>query len=385
MEIAIIGVGHTEFGELWGRSLLDLMAQAQLEALADAQISPEQIDEIIVSNMCAPLLLGQTHLGALAADVLNSAAPSSTVEAACASGAFGVRSGIKAILSGMTEVVMVVGVEKLMDTSVEQAATSFMSASVRDVEHAKGATFPGLFALISRMYLEKYKISRQQLAQVSIKNHRHGKKNKLAHFQREITLDDFASAPLIADPLTLLDCSPISDGAACLILSTVDFARKLGRPYVSIIACEAAMDKVNIADRASLVELRATTLAAEKAFAAAKLERKDINFLEVHDAFAPAELMVLESLGFFAPGKAARATVEGITSSTGSLPVNVSGGLKAKGHPVGATGVGQIVEIVKQMRGIAGESQLKKTEYALAHNMGGIGTSVIVTILAQRN
>lgn len=385
MEIAVIGVGHTEFGELWSRSLLDLMAQAQLEALQDAQLAPEQIDEIFVANMCAPQLLGQAHLGALAADILGVQCPAFSIEAACASGAFAVRAAISSILSGQVTVAMVTGAEKLMDTSVEQVATSFMSASARDVEQAKGATFPGLFAVIARMYLEKYHITREQLAQVSIKNHRHGKKNSLAHFQREIAIEDFASAPMIADPLTLLDCSPVSDGAATVILSSVDYAKKLGRPYVSIIACEAAVDCVNIADRVVPTDLHATTRAAQKAFAAANLKPTDIDVVEVHDAFSPAELMALEALGFFQPGRAAAATVEGITASSGSLPVNVSGGLKAKGHPVGATGVSQIVELTKQLRGDAGQRQLKKATYGLAHNMGGIGTSVVVSILAQRS
>lgn len=385
MEVAVIGVGHTEFGELWSKSLLDLIAQAQLEALSDAGLEPAQIEEIFVANMCGPLLLGQAHLGALAADVLGVQCPAFAIEAACASGAFAVRAGIGAILSGQASVVMVTGAEKLMDTSIEQVATSFMGASVRDVEHGKGATFPGLFAMVARVYLEKYGITREQLAQVSIKNHLHGKKNPLAHLQKEICLEDFAVAPMIADPLTLLDCSPISDGAACIILSSVEYAKKLGCSYASIIASEAAVDCVNIAERASMIELHATRLAANKAFAQAQLKRTDIDLVEVHDAFSPAELMALESLDFFKPGEAVHATVSGATSSTGSLPVNVSGGLKAKGHPVGATGVGQIVEIVKQMRGIAGDRQLRKARYGLAHNMGGIGTSVVVTILAQRS
>lgn len=385
MEIAVIGVGHTEFGELWSHSLLDLMAQAQLQALSDAQLAPEQIEEIIVANMCAPQLLGQAHLGAVAADILGIQCPAFSIEAACASGAFALRAGMRTVLSGQAQVVMITGAEKLMDNSIEQVATSFMSASMRDVEHVKGATFPGLFAMIARLYLEKHKISREQLAQVSIKNHRHGKKNPLAHFQREITMDDFAAAPMIADPLTLLDCSPVSDGAACVILSSVDFAKKLNKPYVTIIACEAAIDKVNIADRVSTMDLLATKIAADKAFTAAKITRNDIDVVEVHDAFSPAELMGLESLGFFKPGQAAAATVEGVTSSTGSLPVNLSGGLKAKGHPVGATGISQIVELTKQLRGDVGERQLKKANYGLAHNMGGIGTSVVVTILAQRS
>ena len=165
----------------------------------------------------------------------------------------------------------------------------------------------------------------------------------------------------------------------------MEFAKSLGRPYVSIIACEAAVDCVNIADRASLIDRKATTLAADKAFARANQKHSDIDVLEVHDAFSPAELMVLESLGFFKPGQAAGATMDGVTTTTGSLPVNLSGGLKAKGHPVGATGIAQIVELTKQLRGQAFGRQLKDPRYALAHNMGGIGTSVVVTILAQRS
>lgn len=383
MEIAVVGVGHTEFGELWSRSLLDLMAQAQLEALQDAGIEPSQIDEIFVANMSASQLSGQSHLGALAVDHLNISCPAATVEAACASGAFALRAGVNAILSGRSNVVMVLGAEKLMDSSVEHVTTSFMGASNREVEHNKGATFPSLFAMIARLYLKKYGISREQLAQVSIKNHKHGKLNSLAHFQREISLHDFELSPMIAEPLTLLDCSPVSDGAACVILTSVDFAKKLGRPYASIIACEAATDRVNIADRCNFTELLATKIAAEKAFTAANIKKTSIDFIELHDAFSPAEFMALEAMGFFEQGKAACATQDGVTFFDGKLPVNVSGGLKAKGHPVGATGVSQIVELTKQLRGECGKRQLKNPRYGLAHNMGGIGTSVVVTIMAQ--
>lgn len=385
MEIAVIGVGHTEFGELWTEGLADLIAKAQFEALVDAGIEASQIDEIFAANMCAPQLLGQSHIGALAADILGVQCPGSTVEAACASGSFAIRSGVRAILSGQARIVMVVGAEKLMDTSIEQVATSFMAASERDVEHNKGATFPTLFGLVARLYLQKYGITREQLSHVSIKNHRHGKNNPLAHFQREITQHDFATAPMIADPLTLLDCSPISDGAACVILSSVEFAKTLHKPYVSIIASEAALDCVNIAQRGSCIEFKAIANAAEKAFDCAKIRREDIDVIEVHDAFSPAELMSLESLGFFKPGQAISATIDGTTSFGGSLPVNLSGGLKAKGHPVGATGVGQVVELTKQLRGEAHGRQVTNPRYALAHNMGGIATSVVVTILAQRS
>ncbi len=384
MEIAVIGVGHTEFGELWSKSLLDLMAAAQLEALADAGLEPGRIDEIFVGNMCAPMLLGQAHLGAIAADIMGINVPGTAVEAACASGAFAIRAGIASLLSGQSSIVMVVGVEKLMDTSIEQVATTFMGASIRDIEHDKGGTFPSIFALITRLYMQAHGITREQLAQISIKNHAHGKKNSLAHLQREITLDDFALAPMVADPLTLLDCSPVSDGAAVVILAKPEVAKKLGKPYIAILASEAVTDCVSIAERTSLITLKATQHAGERALNKAGLTRQDIDFIELHDAFSTAELMILEDLGFFKPGHAVGATMEGVTASFGSLPVNVSGGLKSKGHPVGATGVAQVVEIVKQLRGTAGERQLKNIEVGLAQNMGGVGTSVVVTILAQR-
>ena len=226
MKIAVIGAACTKFGELWDKSLQDLLAESQLKAIEDAQILPSQIDAIFTGNMCAGIFSGQLHLGGMAAEILNLNVPSSTIEGACASGGLAIRAGIASIESGQAEVVLVNGVEKMTDLDSNQTSTGLMGAGSEEHEHFFGATFPGLNALITRAYMHEFGLTRNQLACVSVKNHKHGNLNPLAHFQKEITIQDVVNSQIVADPLTVFDCPPITDGAVSLILCTPEFTKK---------------------------------------------------------------------------------------------------------------------------------------------------------------
>ncbi|MBX9831041.1 thiolase domain-containing protein [Candidatus Babeliales bacterium] len=382
MKVAVIGIGQTKFGELWHQSLSDLLAHSQLAALSDAGIKPHHINALVVGNMSGESAAGQLHLGSLAAHTLNLNVPSVRVEGACASGSLALQQGMALIQAGKAEVVLVSGVEKLTDVDAGVLATSMIGASLQEADHFVGLTFPSLFALITRLYFNEHGITRTDLAHVSVKNHRHGALNPNAHFTKEITLETALNAPMVADPLGLFDCAPITDGAASLMLSTPEFAQQQGIKPVFIVGSGVATDSLMFGERAMLTSFAATKLAAQRAYEQAGLGPRDINLVEVHDAFTMAELMALEDLGFFQLGQAASATAQGVTALGGRLPVNMSGGLKAQGHPVGATGLAQVIELVRQLRGVAGKRQVANVRTGLAHNMGGIGSTVVVHILA---
>ncbi|MFH1832246.1 MAG: thiolase domain-containing protein [bacterium] len=382
-QVVVIGTGHTKFGELWDKSIQDLLFESQNEALESAGIRATDVDEIVVGNMSSEVLSGQSFLGAVAADVLGVSVPSYQVNAACASGGVALRAGVMAIESGRAQVVLISGVEKMTDIQSDRVSAAMMSAGHAETEAFVGATIPGLFALITRAYMNKFDITRRDLAQVSVKNHAHGLLNTLAHLRKKISIEDVLDSPIIADPLTLLDCSPISDGAASLVLCSLEYAQKLGKPYVSVLASAMATDCLSLAGRSDITTFKATVQAAQVAYKMAGITVKDIDVLEVHDAFSSAEFMALEDLGFFAPGTAAQATIAGVTSFTGKLSVNISGGLKAKGHPVGATGVAQAVEIVRQLFGQCGQRQVPGAKLGLTHNVGGLGTTVVVHIFKK--
>ena len=387
MKISVLGVGCTKFAELWDKGLHDLIAQAQFEALDDAAISPAQIDAIFVGNMLAQQFNGQAHLGAIAAQQLGINVPSVRVENACASGSSALVCGVQAVLSGGADVVMVIGVEKMSDVAISQATSALMGAGDYQSEHFAGATFPGLFAMVTRLYMQKYKLTSQKLSQelaaVSIKNHNNAVLNPLAQFNKKITLEDYLKSPVVADPLRLLDCAPISDGAAAIIISSYDFAKKYKKNGINVIASAQATDTLDLASREEITSFKATKIAGEKAFEMAGITHRDINVAEVHDAFSMAEIIALEDLGFFEKGKAGFETAMGRTQINGDLPVNISGGLKAKGHPVGASGISQVTEVVNQLLGRCGQRQVKNARYGLTHNIGGIGTTAVVHIFER--
>jgi acetyl-CoA C-acetyltransferase len=380
-DVAIIGIGMTDFGELWNDSLRDLFVKAALEAMDDAGV--DHIDGLVAGCMSPGLFSGQEHIGSLLADYLGQApVPGVRVESACASGGMALRTGIAYVASGMHDIVLCGGVEKMTDVSGAQATYALATAADQDYEAFHGATFPGLYALIATAHMHKYGTKREDLAQVAVKNHDNGLLNPHAQYRMKITVDQVINSVKVADPLNILDCSPITDGAAAVIIAPLEMARKLKKkPLVKIAASAHATDTIALHQREDLTWLESTAVAAAKAYKQAGVRPSDIDFAEVHDCFTIAEICVLEALGVVKKGQGGKATRDGLTARDGKFPVNPSGGLKSKGHPVGATGIAQIHEIVTQLRGDAGKRQLKGVKRGLAQNMGGSGGSAVVHIL----
>lgn len=399
MKVTVLGTGMTQFGELWEKSLTDLAHQACQEALKDAQLSIKDIDALFVANMLAGQLDNQVHLGALIAQELNFSGPSFRIEAACASGGLAVREAILSLLSSEYQKVLVLGVEKMTDYSTTQISEALMSAASEE-EKLAGLTFPSLFALIAKAYMEKYQISEKKLASVSVKNHYHAQFNQKAQFPFPITLNQVLQSPAVAEPLKLLDCSPISDGAAAVILANSESTpeveelprQRRGKGHlggenqgsqVYIIASAQATDSLDLSQRSDLTQLLSVKKAAQKAYQMAKIKPEEIDLVEVHDCFTIAEIMALEALGFYPKGQGSKGAAKKETYLQGKLPVNTSGGLKACGHPVGATGVKQIVEITQQLKGKAGQRQVKDAQIGLTQNIGGTGATAVVHILTN--
>ncbi len=375
MNISIAGAATTKFGELWAVSPRIMMSNAVDEALDGSGVERSDIGAVFVANMLSGMLGGQEHLGSFVAEELGIHAATMKVEGACASGGLAVHAGVLAIASGLYDTVLVVGVEKMTDHKPEEIARALMGAG-SDTEREAGATFPGLYALLTQAHMASYGTTREQLAAVAVKNHYHASLNGHAQFPFPISVEKVLKSPLIAEPLRLLDCSPVSDGAAAVILQRQE------SQTVHIIASAVANDTLGLAQRESLTELQATKEAAKKAFAMAGLGPKEIDVAEVHDCFTIAEILAMEDIGFFAKGAAGPETQKGKTTLGGAGPiVNTSGGLKACGHPVGATGVKQVVEIYQQLKGRAGKKQVPNAGVGLTHNVGGSGATAVVHIL----
>jgi acetyl-CoA C-acetyltransferase len=385
-EVAIVGIGCTKFGELWDKSFRDLFIEAGLMALEDAGVGGAQVEALYGGNMSSGIFVEQEHVGALIADytgLTTNSVPSTRVEAACASGGLALRSGVVAVASGYHDIVVSAGIEKMTDVGAEKAMDALAAAADREWEAAVGATFPGLYAMMARAHMHELGTTREQLAQVAVKNHYHGSMNPRAQFRNRITIDTVISSPLVADPLRLFDCSPITDGAAAVVLAPAARAKEFTDTPIYVKAATQTSDTISLHDRRSLTSIDATTVAADRAFKMAKLQRSNIDVAEVHDCFTIAEIMAIEDLGFFEKGMGGPATIDRETAIGGKIPVNTSGGLKACGHPVGATGIKQAVEIVEQLRGDAGKRQVDGAEIGLTHNVGGTGGTVVVHILAR--
>ncbi|MDI6866763.1 thiolase domain-containing protein [Methanoculleus sp.] len=382
-DVAVIGIGCTEFGEHWSASFRELFVTAGVLALQDAGVAGEELDALYVGNMSAGRFVEQEHIGALIADYAGLASnhiPSTRVEAACASGGLAFRQAVIAVASGMEDIVVAAGVEKMTDVGTGASVDMLASAADREWEGFAGATFPGLYAMIANDYMHRYPLTREQLAQVAVKNHENGARNPIAQFRNRITIDTVLNSSLVADPLRLFDCSPITDGAAAVVVVPLERAREFTDSPVRVLASAQASDTIALHDRRDISTLDATVAAGKRALDQAGLEHKDIDLLEVHDCFTIAEICAIEDLGFCRKGEAGRLTEEGVTALDGDLPVNTSGGLKACGHPVGATGIKQVCEIVAQLRGEAGSRQVD-AEIGMAHNVGGTGATVVVHIL----
>jgi acetyl-CoA C-acetyltransferase len=385
MKVKIIGIGMTKFGEHWQKSLVDLAEEAGMKAVQNAGLNLKNLDAIFVGNMLSASVTGQEHLGALVAERLNLKIPAIRIEGACASGAMAINQACLAIASGHYQKVLVIGVEKMTDLSTAAVNQALMGASAEAEEGINGFTFASLYALMARAYMEKYGLKEEELAQVSVKNHAHASLNPLAQFPFKVSLKQVLESPMVADPLKVLDCSPITDGAAAIVLSRRPLTVDHRQISVSIIGSSLVSDTLSLSARKEIIEQEATIKAVHEALQMAGIKLKEIDLAEVHDCFTIAEIIGLESLGFFKKGEAGRATTKGMTRYNGVLPVNTSGGLKACGHPVGATGVKQIVEIVLQLRGQAGKRQVKNARIGLAQNIGGSGSTAVVHILKREN
>ena len=379
--VAIIGAAMTKFGELWERGFRDLVVEAGIKALENANVHGADLQAGYIGTMASGRLVGQEHIGALIADYMGlNPLPITRVEGACASGALALRQGYMDVASGMHDIVVVGGVEKMTDLDIAQVSDILGGAGDQEWELFLGATFPGLYALMARRHMYEYGTTEEMLAAAAVKNHKHGAKNKFAQYQKEISMEEVLNSKRIADPLKVFDCSPITDGAAAVVLAPLDIAKKYTEKPVEIVTTAQASDAIALHNRKTLTGLRATQVAAKKAFERAQLKPSDIQVAEVHDCFTIAEIMAIEDLGFFPKGQGGPATLEGKTGFGGDVVVNTSGGLKSCGHPVGATGVKQAVEITWQLRGEATGRQVKDAEIGLTHNVGGSGATAVVNI-----
>jgi acetyl-CoA C-acetyltransferase len=377
--VQIIGYHTTRFGEWWEESLLSLINQTYTGILEQTQLDKKQIDAVFFSNMLAGILENNLHLTAKLAELLGNNIPIFRTEAACASGGVAFFLACNYLKANPNKTVLVIGAEKMTDFSPEQTTTALISAASGEEQEA-GLSFPGLYAMLAQVYLQKYQATEEDLAYIAYKNHYHGSLNDKAHFQNKVSLSTILNSAYIAYPLKVFDCAPISDGACALLLTNKKNNYQL--PAVRVLASEVATDTISLTKRQRLDEIKATKIAAEKAFKTALLLRKDIQLAEVHDCFTIAEILALEDLGFWPKGQGGKKARELSTLiGRGELVVNTSGGLKAGGHPVGATGIKQLGEIYLQLTHQAQKRQLKKISYGLAHNVGGSGGTAVVTIL----
>jgi len=371
-KVAIIGVGITKFGELWWSSFREIFIEAGIQALEDAGISGRDIEAMYIGNMSAGQFIRQEHVACLIADQAGlNPIPCTRVEAACASGGLALRQAIIDVASGMHNIVIAAGVEKMSDVLTEEAVGALASASDQEWEAFVGATFPALYALMARRHMYEFGTTEEQMAMVAVKNHDFANKNPVAQYRSRITVEDVLKSPPVCTPLKLLDCSPISDGAACVVLAPADDAKKYTDTPILVAGSGHATDTLALHSRKSLTRLDATVEAARRAYEMAHISPSQVQVAEVHDCFTIAEIMAIEDLGFCKKGEGGKMTEEGQTNLGGRIVVNPSGGLKGKGHPVGATGIAQAVEIVLQLRGEAGKRQVEGAEIGLTHNVGG--------------
>ncbi|NJE43422.1 thiolase domain-containing protein [Thermococcus sp. GR6] len=380
----IIGAGMTPVGEHWKLALRDLAVEAILKAMEDAGI--DSVDSLYVANMISGPLVEQENLGALIADWAGLGnIPAVKIEAACASGGAAVQEGVKAVLSGLEDVVVVVGVEKMTDAWPSDTTRYLAYAADAEWELFHGASFVALNALIMRYYMKTYGYTEEDLALFAVNAHANGAKNPYAMFKKPIKVETVLKSPYVADPLKLFDASPVCDGAAALIITTPEKAKELGVPkekWVEVAGIGRAIDTINLANREDLLDLKAARVAAQRAYKMAGVEPKDIDFFEVHDAFTVMAALSLEALGAAERGKGAQLAKEGQIAIDADYPIQTMGGLKARGHPVGATGVYQTVEAVLQLRGEA-PTQVPDAEIGLTQNIGGTGSNITVNILRR--
>ncbi len=380
--VAVIGIGKTAFGAFPDRDLRSLAVEAGEKCMADAGVSPSKVEAFYLGNFAGPSFVGQNHLAPYIAGAMGiSGVPATRFEAACASSGSAFFHAVSAVGAGLYDLVLVGGVEKMTSQPTPKVTEILAGAGDMCGEGRAGATFPALFAMIARRHMYQYGTTREQMAAVAVKNHLNGSKNPLAHMRKVITIEQALAGKPIAEPLTVYDCSLISDGAAAVLIAPLERAAEFVGKAVKILGIAQTSDHVALDEKDDITTFRAVQAAGEKAYKMAHLTPQDIQFAEIHDCFTIAEIIATEDLGFVKKGDGGPYAVQGCTALTGPRPVNTSGGLKAKGHPVGATGVGQICDVAMQIRGDAGERQIAKHSIGLAQNLGGSGATAVVTIL----
>ena len=380
--VAVIGVGITKFGK-HDRTSGELFAEAAGDAIRDADVAPSAIQALYYGNVTGGEGEKQLHMGPLAATLLGiPTVPTTRFENACATSHAAFRHAVMEIAAGISDVVMVGGAERVLNIPTDAATEYFAYCSDASWEQTVGLTFPGVFALVARAHMDKHGTTEEQMAHVAVKNHRHGALNPKAQFRKEITVDMVLNSAYVADPLKLLDCCPFTDGGAAVVLAAEEVARRRPRS-VWVLASEAASDTMFIHEKRDLSRVMATERAAAAAYRQAGKTPADVDVVELHDCFTIAEIVATEGLGLFEPGTGGLAAEKGWTSLGGKVPVNPSGGLKAKGHPIGATGAAQICEIVTQLRGEAGPRQVENARTGLTHTLGGNTATVLVSLFGR--
>ncbi len=381
-DVAIIGVGQTEVGEHWDLSLRHLALKAVQAALADAGV--EQVDAFYVGNMLGGELAGQEHVGALVADFAgHRGVEAFKIEAACGSGAAALRMGYIAVAGGLADVVVVVGVEKMTDAPALDTTAALGLAADGDYETSQGISFVAINALLMRRYMHEYGYRHEDFAPFAINAHQNALNNPYAMFHNKVTVEQFANAPMICDPVNLLDSSPICDGAAAVVLAPAEMARSHSPIPVRIAASAVGTDALAIHDRRDPLVLEGGIISAQKAYRQAGVRPVDIDLFELHDAFSIMAALSLEAAGFAEEGRGLQLALDGEITIGGRVPICTMGGLKARGHPVGATGVYQAVEVVQQLRGLAGANQVNDARLGMCQNIGGSGATVITHIFER--
>jgi len=380
--VAVIGVGTTKFGK-HDRTSGELFAEAAGDAIRDADVAPSAIQALYYGNVTGGEGEKQLHMGPLAATLLGiPTVPTTRFENACATSHAAFRHAVMEIAAGISDVVMVGGAERVLNIPTDAATEYFAYCSDASWEQTVGLTFPGVFALVARAHMDKHGTTEAQMAHVAVKNHRHGALNPKAQFRKEITVDMVLNSAYVADPLKLLDCCPFTDGGAAVVLAAEEVERQRPRA-VWVLASQAASDTMFIHEKRDLSRVMATERAAAAAYRQAGKNPADVDVVELHDCFTIAEIVATEGLGFFEPGSGGTAAEKGWTSLGGKIPVNPSGGLKAKGHPIGATGAAQIAEITTQLRGEAGARQVEGARTGLTHTLGGNTATVLVSLFGR--
>lgn len=381
-EVAVIGIGQTKVDENWEKSLRELAGDAALAALLDSGLTAT--DAVYVGNMMSGSANHQQHLGAYIADWIGMRyAEGIRLEAACSSGAAAFRSGVMAVASGQLETALVVGVEKMTDSPGSEITAELATAADADWEAGQGLSFVALNALIMRRYMHEYGWKKEDFAPFAVNAHSNAMHNPFARFHEPTTIEEYMKAPMVADPINLMDASAIGDGAAACVLVPLEKLQKSARPLVKVAASAAATDTIAIDQRKDPLWLKAANKAGGAAYAQAGIGPEQIDFFELHDAFSIMAVLSLEANGFCEKGKGPSLALDGEILLNGRVPIATRGGLKARGHPVGATGMYQIVEVVQQLRGEAGGSQVADARIGMAQNIGGSGSNILTHILQR--